>query len=272
MNLHGYSKHNRKLIMTNKQVSNKDKNQMNLAAKMSFFLILLIIVLLAGCTGMTWEQGLEILDDYEQEAAYLKRELILKEQKADSNFRLLEDVSDKINRCSNDIAETKSCLDIAYKKESDTSLIFFGIESTPRKKDTTYLNCCSGYREKFKLKEDDFETLQMIWDQLYVDVNSLNSHLKRLKDENDSLQILIEPRRAILITSENKLYEIVDARPKNADEFNKSLLNAETFMNSREGSNQELALLIQALEKDKLSCFPGFRSRIEAIKKKLISE
>ena len=272
MNLHGYSKHNRKLIMTNKQVSNKDKNQMNLAAKMSFFLILLIIVLLAGCTGMTWEQGLEILDDYEQEAAYLKLELILKEQKADSNFRLLEDVSGKINRSSNDIAEIKSCLDIVYNKESDTSLIFFGLESSPRKRDTTYLNCCSGYREKFKLKEDDFETLQMIWDQLYLDANSLNSHLKRLKAENDSLEILIEQRRAILITSEKKLYDIIDADPGNADEFSKSLLNAETLINSGVGTNQDLAILISALEKNRLACLPGYRSRIEAIKKKLISE
>jgi len=107
---------------------------------------------------------------------------------------------------------------------------------------------------------------------LYVDVNSLNSHLKRLKAENDSLEILIEQRRAILITCEKKLYDIIDADPGNTDEFSKSLLNAETLINSGVGTNQDLAILISALEKNRLACLPGYRSRIEAIKKKLISE
>jgi len=240
---------------------------MNFITKIFFPLMLLIIVLLAGCTGMTWEQGLEILDDYEQESAYLKRELILSEQKADSNFRLLGNEQAKINRCSNDIAETKSCLDILYNEESDTSLIFFGLESTPRKKDTTYLTCCTGYRERFKLRRDDFDVLQSIFDQITIDNNKLNSRLHNLKAENDSLIKLIELNGNILSNCKNNLYNLVNGNKEMLSEFREEFSKIEKLIAGKKGSRNERNELLSQIAANRFVCLPEFRERFEAMKK-----
>ncbi len=229
--------------------------------------VLTSFLLFDGCTGITWEQAMEHLQEQESEVKELKQQVIIKERENDLRLSLDKDLSTKINKCSNDIAETKYCLNTDYDKLSDTSLIYFNIEEGGLQKDTAYFNCCDDYQKRYKLKKEDYDNMQRIWDEISADIGFLRNRLNALTAINDSLNKQISEKRLKLNNCETNLYKIVDANIEKINEFRINFIYIEKIINSKELTREERIKHLSELETSKISCLPEFRDRYKSMKK-----
>ncbi|KXK42808.1 MAG: hypothetical protein UZ05_CHB002002922 [Chlorobi bacterium OLB5] len=231
-------------------------------------LFVLLFVGLCSCQGMPWYLAIEQLEDKENEVKSIKQKLIDKERENNYFLKTNKDITAKINKCSNDIAETKFCLDKNYDKKSDSSLIFFKKADYETPKDTSYYSCCTDYRKRFKLKEDEYETWQKIIDEISYDINNLNNRFNALTIQNDSLNNQINEKRIILNNCEINLYKLVDSDIDKTNEFRKRFEDTEKIITAKELTKNDRIKLLSELEETKIVCLPEFRERFKSMKKR----